>query len=382
MKYAVLVLTLVITACSSDKLRPTPEEGKPCYTADVNTLGVGPCKPGFYVNVDGGLACVNEVTPVDESCNGVDDNCDGVVDRLNRKCFTACDAGIEYCRDGTWYGCTAPQPQEESCNDKDDDCDGVRDNNVPIRPCYSGNTDELAHGECRFGVTRCAAGLSYCYAEVLPKPEVCNGQDDNCNGQIDDSAVGGMADIVLIVDNSCSMGTLWTTAQIALVDAINAHSWGAYRYAVVGAPDMDLLRYDDDVSLYHDLDYADAGIAAVQAQDGMSGTGAEPTTDAVYLVGHIANPLGISWRPGSKRTAIVFSDEIPQSFMSPNVTPEQAVASARTTSLTVHVFTKDMVASIWRRIPDGTGGQLLSLEVGSIEMTEKLNAIFDGASCR
>src|SRR5262249_45808814 len=41
-------------------------------------------------------------------------------------------------------------------------------------------------GECTPGMAICAGGQRVCQAGLGPKLEVCNGKDDNCDGQIDE----------------------------------------------------------------------------------------------------------------------------------------------------------------------------------------------------
>jgi serine/threonine protein kinase len=56
------------------------------------------------------------------------------------------------------------------------------------RPCYTGPVGTRDIGICRAGVQHCRDGsLGDCTGQILPKPELCNGLDDNCNGQIDET---------------------------------------------------------------------------------------------------------------------------------------------------------------------------------------------------
>lgn len=68
----------------------------------------------------------------------------------------------------------------ELCNGIDDNCDGNTDEGLGGRPCV------VEVGACSFiGVTVCdgAGGIS-CLAK--PNPETCNGIDDDCDGEIDE----------------------------------------------------------------------------------------------------------------------------------------------------------------------------------------------------
>ena len=76
-------------------------------------------------------------------------------------------------------------PSAEVCNGLDDDCDGVADNGNPGSgaSCLTG-----LFGVCADGANQCVAGAISCMpihspGEVL---EVCNGLDDDCDGDVDE----------------------------------------------------------------------------------------------------------------------------------------------------------------------------------------------------
>ncbi|TVQ97750.1 MAG: hypothetical protein EA398_14225 [Deltaproteobacteria bacterium] len=77
------------------------------------------------------------------------------------------------------------------------------------RPCYTGPEGTEGVGECRAGVQVCAGGEwpSACEGQVTPQPEVCDGRDNSCSGEADDSPgdVGGACDTGL--PGRCAAGT-------------------------------------------------------------------------------------------------------------------------------------------------------------------------------
>ncbi|MFT3841439.1 MAG: hypothetical protein QM723_30900 [Myxococcaceae bacterium] len=70
----------------------------------------------------------------------------------------------------------------EECNGKDDNCDGVIDETFPGRsdPCVTGGK-----GICASGNNECVDGGVVCVQMVFSMGEVCNNQDDDCDGTVD-----------------------------------------------------------------------------------------------------------------------------------------------------------------------------------------------------
>lgn len=100
-----------------------------------------------------------------------------------------CQLGEQGCSGGDWGSCVpfvAPVP--EVCNGQDDDCNGLNDDGIPPTVCYSGPAGTAGVGTCQTGLSSCQRGLpGPCEGEVVPIPEICgNGMDDNCNGLPDE----------------------------------------------------------------------------------------------------------------------------------------------------------------------------------------------------
>ena len=106
-----------------------------------------------------------------------------------------------------WGDCIPPTPVPENTlklctDDLDNDCNGLKDDKDPScarfcvkgrsEICYSGDHKTLNQGRCRAGIRDCQADSvwSPCTNEILPTSEICNNQDDDCNGLIDDGLVG------------------------------------------------------------------------------------------------------------------------------------------------------------------------------------------------
>ncbi|MBI5527861.1 MAG: transporter [Deltaproteobacteria bacterium] len=155
---------------------------------------IGECRQGTQTCVAGSWgSCVGGIMPVPETCDGRDNNCDGTadegcacVDGTARDCGSdigECAFGTQTCVSGAWDVCVGSvNPVPENCDNKDNDCDGAVDENL-YQQCGSSGT-----GACRYGTSTCAAGAwGACQGNVEPVQEVCNGVDDDCDGEIDEN---------------------------------------------------------------------------------------------------------------------------------------------------------------------------------------------------
>jgi hypothetical protein len=77
-------------------------------------------------------------------------------------------------------------PTKEICDGKDNDCDGETDEDFP----EVGQPAATNVGECQAGTWKCVNGQLECDGGSLPQPEVCDGKDNDCNGAIDDNVPG------------------------------------------------------------------------------------------------------------------------------------------------------------------------------------------------
>ncbi len=176
---------------AADCLDHEEDIGKPCVTfggagnfCGSLCQGDADCPAGFTCQAADSTSgfTVDACVPEDGTCE-----CSVLATgwELSTECYAenelgACH-GLRYCGPEGLTACDAPEPAPESCNGADDDCDGVIDDVVP-EPCENENEFGVCAGE-----TGCEDGAPMCLAPE-PALDLCNGKDDDCDGEIDDDS--------------------------------------------------------------------------------------------------------------------------------------------------------------------------------------------------
>ncbi len=186
----------------------TPQDGAECgcnalatelalVTTCSVTNDIGTCE-GLRGCAAGGLSSCDARSATVEVCNGVDDDCDGQVDKGMLAGAVACEVvnehgtcpGIEYCVGGV-AECVGAPALAEICDGQDQNCDGVADEGYPDfdgdgqADCVDDDDDDDGTPD-----DRDCAPTDPAIADGAT--EVChNGVDDDCDGATDEENAEG-----------------------------------------------------------------------------------------------------------------------------------------------------------------------------------------------
>ena len=354
-----------------------------------------------------------------KTCQCLDDDCTNLV-------MTECYALCYWVPSGDPNAVCDPligmELSQEKCNNFDDNCNQEIDEDL-YGACYTGPEGTLMVGICIPGEMTCDAGTwgnynddedfipYYCKDEIVPQTEICNGVDDDCDGLADWGEEMKDTDVLFIVDWSGSMVDEMNAVMIALNQFAQNFSdeevikWSFIRGPVAFGP------YDERLEMVQDLiGFSDflSSLAGMDTSTTSMSTSFEMLLDAIYISVHnitatLPQPISnfnwagaagagtsvvesapplqnfdVSWRSGAERIIIVFSDEVPQSYLAPVLGIEEVkTAVAGTPQLKLYTFSKSAGATQWEDLAVTGNGKWFKLTNNPTEMYAGLMEILD-----
>jgi len=389
-----LLLCLLVSACSDEILVPENKCGVPCAVRLRELLLneealAATCRPSVSVcDADGVPSCPDYIPPTTQEICGFfeDDDCDpstteaNIVihpgDSRNRCRYTeqgACKNANTICIDGELV-CDPGFSRPEICDAQfeDEDCDGLVNGMDPsmtltVPPfVYDGDISTVNVGICRAGVARCVDGIQVYEGMITPRDEECgNRLDDDCDGLVDEASDDSEPrSFLLVIDYSGSMDVYIDSVETALCNWSLSRPqdiFGVAAFGISGRREEYLM-----ISPFSSATDACADMLGLTYHAG----GLEYAANATLRFLEEE-----SWLT-EERAVIIFTDEYYQVY-APSDTP-RLIESCEENDYTVGVYTLRHFHNSFANIAAGCNGWLDDLSVRPEQMVNSLTSRFAG----
>jgi len=251
--------------CTDDSNCPIPGDlclaldggnfcARDCSATNILGLPEDQCPTGYQCNDLGNG--VKQCQPVTDSCQCLPGDQGNTRVCVNDNAFGTC-FGSQTCDETSgWSTCSATVPAEEICDGNDNDCSGLIDD-LPGRgdSCTTTNT----FGTCT-GILDCVSGPQLECKGGVAEAETCDDFDNDCDGEIDEDFAQK--------NTACSVGTGACAASALFVCNTAGDGVVCPATAGTGSPEQ-CNGVDDDCD--GDVDLADSDLVAPPCaeQDGV-----------------------------------------------------------------------------------------------------------------
>ena len=297
-----------------------------------------------------------------------------------------CSPGTFICTRGTLFCNDHVGPEDEICDNVDNDCNGIIDDNIPNQTatvCYSGPNNTLHVGECRAGVQYCSeGGFGPCEGQILPAAEICDGKDNDCDGEIDEGLDERSVDIVFVLDVSGSFNEEIDSMINGIEPLLSDPLTSTFRFGLVVLGTYDRMSMDlmdapfKGMRLVTDFVPADEFLDFLVSVREIPSSGREPSYDAISYI--MTSRIQMSFGQGTQKVIILMTDEEGQTHNIPRTNLNMCVEQARAGNFEIFIFALPEHWPGFAALVDNDLTRYFSPASDATTVFTQIKSIFDG----